>query len=248
MIQAEKENDMRGPYGMEVVEDCRTCSMRKSGFFCQLPALALQAFNSSKFTNTYPSEAVLFVEGQVPRGVYMLCKGRVKLTMSSADGRTLIVRICGPGEILGLHGALSGEPYELTAEVLQPCQVNFVRREDFLKLLREHADAAAAALEQISHGYREICQEVRYLGLSRSASEKVAQFLLESSAHAQETNQGKRFSLGLTHEEISQIVGISRETVTRTMTDFKNKMLIATKGSVVVIRDESGLRAQTTAA
>ncbi len=239
---------MRGPYGMEVAEDCRTCSMRKSGFFCQLPALALQGLNSLKFTSTYPSEAVLFVEGQVPRGVYMLCKGRVKLTMNSADGRTIIVRICGPGELLGLHGALSGEPYELTAEALQPCQVNFVRREDFLKLLREHVEASAAALQQISNGYREICQEVRYLGLSRSASEKVAQFLLESSANAQETNQGKRFSLGLTHEEISQIVGISRETVTRTMTDFKSKMLIATKGSVVVIRDESGLRAQATAA
>jgi CRP/FNR family cyclic AMP-dependent transcriptional regulator len=248
MIATEKEDDMRGPYGMEVVEDCKTCSMRKDGFFCQLPLSALQAFSGSKFTSAYPSEAVLFLEGQVPRGVYMLCKGRVKLTMNSSDGRTLIVRICGPGEVLGLHGALSGEPYELTAEALQPCQVNFVRRDDFLKLVREHADASAAAMVQISKGYRQVCQEVRYLGLSRSASEKVARFLLECSANGQETTQGKRFSLGLTHEEISQIVGISRETVTRTMTDFKNKMLIATKGSVVVIRDESGLRAQATAA
>jgi CRP/FNR family transcriptional regulator, cyclic AMP receptor protein len=248
MIQTEKENEMRGPYGMEVVEDCKTCLMRKSGFFCQLPISALEAFSSSKFTSSYPSQAVLFVEGQTPRGVYMLCKGRVKLTMNSAEGRTLIVRICGPGEILGLHGALSGEPYELTAETLQPCQVNFVRRDDFLKLVRECGDASAAAMRQMSNGYREICQEVRYLGLSRSASEKVAQFLLQSSANARETDQGKRFSLGLTHEEISQIVGISRETVTRTMTEFKNKMLIATKGSVVVIRDESGLRAQAAVA
>jgi len=239
---------MRGPYGMEVVEDCKTCSMRKNGFFCQLPVAALQAFSGSKFASAYPSGAVLFVEGQVPRGVYMLCKGRVKLTMNSPDGRTIIVRICEPGEVLGLHGAVSGEPYELTAEALQPCQVNFVRREDFLKLVREHAEVSAAALHQISNGYREVCQEVRYLGLSRSASEKVAQFLLESSANAQETTQGKRFSLGLTHEEISQIVGISRETVTRTMTDFKNKALIATKGSIVVIQNEPGLRAQAAAA
>ncbi|HTZ99752.1 MAG TPA: Crp/Fnr family transcriptional regulator [Candidatus Aquilonibacter sp.] len=239
---------MHGPYGMEVVDDCRTCTIRKNGYFCQLPLPALQAFNGSKFTSSYPSGAVLFVEGQVPRGVYMLCKGRVKLTMNSADGRTLIVRICGPGEILGLHAALTGETYELTAEALQPCQVNFVRREDFQRLVREHQEASAAALLQISNGYRQVCQEVRYLGLSRSASEKVAQFLLESSANAQETSQGKRFSLGLTHEEISQIVGISRETVTRTMTDFKNKMLIATKGSVIVIRDERGLRAQAEAA
>jgi CRP/FNR family transcriptional regulator len=168
--------------------------------------------------------------------------------MNSSDGKTLIVRICEPGEMLGLLAALSGEPYELTAEALQPCQVNFMRREDFLRLLKEHPQTAIAAMQQLANGYRQACQEIRYLGLSRSASEKVAQFLLESSANAQETNQGKRFHLGLTHEEISQVVGISRETVTRTLTDFKNKMLIVTKGSTVVIRNESGLRAQAAAA
>ena len=239
---------MRAPYGMELTDDCKTCQLRKNGFFCQLPCSALQAFNAVKFTSSYPADAVLFVEGQVPRGVYMLCKGRVKLTMSSADGRTLIVRVCEPGEILGMQAALSGEPYELTAEALQPCQVNFVRRDDFLRLLRENPEASVAALQQLGKGYLQACQEIRYLGLSRSAAEKVAQFLLESSANAQQTTQGKRFNLGLTHEEISQIVGISRETVTRTMTDFKNKMLIVTKGSTIVIRNESGLKAHAAAA
>jgi CRP/FNR family cyclic AMP-dependent transcriptional regulator len=244
----DKENDMHAPYGMELTEDCKTCPMQKNGFFCQLPSSALQAFSNVKFTTTYPAEAVLFVEGQAPRGVYILCKGRVKLTMNSSDGKTLIARICEPGGLLGLQAVVSGEPYELTAEALQPCQVNFVRRDDFMRLLREHAEISVAAMRQLSTGYRQACQEIRYLGLSRSASEKVAQFLLETSSNAQQTNQGKRFHLGLTHEEISQIVGISRETVTRTMTDFKTKMLIATKGSTVVIRNESGLKAHATAA
>ena len=239
---------MHAPYGMELTEDCKTCPMRKDGFFCQLPSSALQAFSSMKFSTTYPADAVLFVEGQAPRGVYVLCKGRVKLTMNSADGKTLIARICEPGEVLGLHASLSGQPYELTAEALQPCQVNFVRREDFLRLIREHAEISAAAIQQLNNGYRQACQEIRYLGLSRSASEKVAQFLLETSSNGQQTNQGKRFNLGLTHEEISQVVGISRETVTRTMTEFKDKMLITTKGSTVVIRNETGLKAQAAVA
>ena len=234
---------MHAPYGMELTEDCKTCPMRKDGFFCQLPLPVLHAFSSVKLSTTYPADAVLFVEGQAPRGVYVLCKGRVKLTMNSADGKTLIVRICEPGEVLGLHAAVSGEPYELTAEALQPCQVNFVRREDLLRLIREHAEVSASAMQQLSNGYRQACQEIRYLGLSRSASEKVAQFLLETSSNGQQTNQGKRFNLGLTHEEISQIVGISRETVTRTMTEFKDKMLITTKGPTVVIRNETGLKA-----
>jgi len=239
---------MRAPYGMELIEDCKTCPIRKNGFFCQLGCSALQAFSNVKFTTTYPAQAVLFVEGQAPRGVYMLCKGRVKLTMNSADGKTLIIRICEPGEVLGAQAAISGEPYEVTAEALQPCQVDFVRREDFVKLLHDQPEIAVAAMRQLSNGYRRACQEIRYLGLSRSASEKVAQFLLESSSNGQSTNQGKRFHLGLTHEEISQIVGISRETVTRTMSEFKNKALIVTKGTMVVIRNESGLRAQAVAA
>ncbi len=239
---------MRAPYGMELIEDCKTCPIRKNGFFCQLGCSALQAFSNVKFTTTYPAQAVLFVEGQAPRGVYMLCKGRVKLTMNSADGKTLIIRICEPGEVLGAQATISGEPYEVTAEALQPCQVDFVRREDFVKLLHDQPEIAVAAMRQLSNGYRRACQEIRYLGLSRSASEKVAQFLLESSSNGQSTNQGKRFHLGLTHEEISQIVGISRETVTRTMSEFKNKALIVTKGTMVVIRNESGLRAQAVAA
>ena len=239
---------MHAPYGMELTEDCKTCPMRKDAFFCHLQSSALQAFSKVKFTTTYPGDAVLFVEGQESRGVYLLCKGRVKLTMNSSDGKTLIVGICEPGEVLGLNAAVSGGPYELTAETLQPCQVNFVRREDFVRLTREHAEISAAVMRQLSKDYRHACQEIRYLGLSRSASEKVAQFLLETSSNAQQTNQGKRFNLGLTHEEISQIVGISRETVTRTMTDFKSRMLIATKGSTVVIRNELGLKACTTTA
>jgi CRP/FNR family cyclic AMP-dependent transcriptional regulator len=239
---------MHAPYGMDLTEDCKTCPMRKNGFFCHLSSTALEAFSHVKFTTSYPTGAVLFVEGQSPRGVYMLCKGRVKLTMNSADGKTLIARICEPGQVLGLHATVSGQPYELTAEALQPCQVNFVRREDLLKLIRDHSEISMAAMQQLSSGYRQACQEIRYLGLSRSASEKVAQFLLETSSTGQQTNQGKRFHLGLTHEEISQVVGISRETVTRTMTDFKAKMLIATKGSIVVIRNELGLKAQAAAA
>jgi CRP/FNR family transcriptional regulator, cyclic AMP receptor protein len=235
---------MRVPYGMELVEDCRTCPMRGEGFFCQLPGAALGAFMNVKFTTTYPGQAVLFVEGQAPRGVYMLCKGRVKLTMNSADGKTLIVRICEPGEILGAYASISGEAYEVTAEALEPCQVDFIRREDFLKLLHDQPAVAVGAMRELSTSYRRACQEIRYLGLSRSASEKVAQFLLETSLNGRQTNQGKRFHLGLTHEEISQIVGISRETVTRTMTEFKTKDLIATHGSTVVIRNESGLKAQ----
>ena len=61
---------------------------------------------------------MLFVEGQAPRGIFVLCKGRVKLSICASDGKTLILKIAEAGEVLGLSAAVSGAPYELTAETV----------------------------------------------------------------------------------------------------------------------------------
>ncbi len=96
------------PYGMELTDECASCPMRKDGFFCQMATEPLGAFQKIKFTSSYQGGAVLFVEGQVPRGVYMLCTGRVKPTTTSPEGKTIIVRVVEAGELLGLHSAISG--------------------------------------------------------------------------------------------------------------------------------------------
>src|SRR5674476_730400 len=75
--------------------------MRADHIFCDLPATALQAFENIKYATAYPKGAVLFVEGQSPRGIFVLCKGRVKLSICSTDGKTLILKIAEPGEVLG---------------------------------------------------------------------------------------------------------------------------------------------------
>ena len=125
------------PYNLEIVDNCMTCSRKGAGFFCDLAAPSLKSLEEVKYTSSYPSDALLFVEGQAPRGVYILCKGRVKLTMTSADGKSIILHIAGPGELIGLDAALSGAPYGLSAETLEPCQVNFVKREAFMRLMQE---------------------------------------------------------------------------------------------------------------
>ena len=234
---------MPAPYGLEIIDNCATCSRKSAGFFCDLSSPALKSFEEVKYTSSYPADALLFVEGQLPRGVYMLCKGRVKLTMTSPEGKSIILHIAEPGELIGLNDAMSGKPYEFSAETLEPCQVNFIKREAFLRLVREHPQVSAHATDQLSRDYRAACLQIRSLGLSRTASEKVARFLLEVAAKGQETNQGTRMNLALTHEEIAQIVGVSRETVTRTLTELKNKSLITVKGPTVIIRNKTGLEA-----
>ena len=234
---------MLSPYGMEIVESCLTCKLRVDRIFCDLPASALQTFESIKYATAYPQGAVLFVEGQMPRGIFVLCKGSVKLSINSPNGRTMIVKLAEPGEVLGLSATISGKPYEVTAETIDPCQVNFVKRDDFLRFLKDDVEACFKVAEQLSDKYHNACQEVRTLGLSRSASEKLANLLLEWSCKNGESAKSEpRLKLRLTHEEIAQMIGTSRETVTRLFAEMKRRQIVQSKGSTLLIRNTAALR------
>lgn len=234
---------MLSPYGLDIIESCLTCKMRADRIFCDLPTSALQAFENIKYSTAYPKGAILFVEGQAPRGIFVLCKGRVKLSICARDGKTLILKIAEPGEVLGLSATVSGKPYELAAETMDPCQVNFVKREDFLRFLKAHADACFKVAEQLSEKYNNACHELRSLGLSHSAGEKLAKLLLEwSSKNGEASNREPRLKLSLTHEEIGQMIGTSRETVTRLFAELRKRQIVQAKGSTLVIRNKAALR------
>lgn len=236
-----RERVMRAPYGIEIIENCLACPHREDRLFCNLPPAALKGLAAITSAATYPKGATLFVEGQNPRGVFVVCTGRVKLSTSSADGKTLILRVADPGEVLGVAETLSGKPYQATADVLDPAQANFISREDFLSFLREHGEAALRIAQQLGEDYHLVLSEMRTIGLSHSAAEKFARFLLDWSEGREEKNGEIRLKLTLTHEEIAQMIGASRETVTRLFADFKKRQLLEVKGSTVVIRNRANL-------
>ena len=123
---------MNTPYGLEIIENCVSCKLRQDKWFCGLSSDVLKSFSASSHLSTYPGGAVLFVEGQMPRGGLVLCSGKVKLSTTSRDGKVLILKMAVPGEALGLSAVISGTPYELTAETAGPCQVNFIDRESLM--------------------------------------------------------------------------------------------------------------------
>ena len=234
---------MHSPYGMEIVESCLTCKLRSDGIFCDLPVSALQGFEDIKFATAYPPGAVLFVEGQTPRGIFVICKGSVKLSINSPSGRTMIVKLAEAGEVLGLSATISGKPYEVTAETIDPSQINFVKREDFLEFLKGDVDVCFKVAKQLSDKYHNACKEVRSLGLSRSAAEKLAALLWDwSSKSGEAAKPESRLRLRLTHEEIAQMIGTSRETVSRLFGELKKQHIVQSKGSTLVILDMDALR------
>src|SRR5258705_2869652 len=228
-------------YGLQVTENCVICKLRHSGFFCDLPKQTGADLDKIKHSSVFPQGAVLFVEGQSPRGVYIICSGQVKLTTASRDGKTLILRMAQTGEVLGLHGTVSGKPHELTAETLQPCQLDFVKRDDFLKYLQSHADACLHAAQHLSQDCQSAYEMIRSLGLSHSVSEKLARLLLEWATDGEETKEGIRIKIALTHEEIAQLIGTSRETGTRVIGEFREKEFAQLRGSTLLIRNKAAL-------
>ncbi|MGA8143249.1 MAG: Crp/Fnr family transcriptional regulator [Candidatus Acidiferrales bacterium] len=231
----------RSPYGLEIIESCMNCPHREDRLFCNLSPASVQRLAAITSPSTYPKGATLFVEGQTPRGVFILCSGKVKLSTSSADGKTLILRIAEIGEVLGLAAVVSGKAFQATADVLEPTQANFISRDDFLGFLRQDGEAALRVAQQLAENYHHALSEMRTIGLSHSAGEKLARFLLDWIAEHHEGNGEIRVKLTLTHEEIAQMIGASRETVTRLFADFKKKQLLQVKGSTLVIRDRAGL-------
>jgi CRP/FNR family transcriptional regulator, cyclic AMP receptor protein len=212
------------PYGLEIIENCVTCPHREDRLFCNLSPEAVAELSKITAASAYPKGATLFMEGQPVRGVFIICSGSVKLSTSSADGKTLIVRIADPGEVLGLAATVTGKPYELTADVIEPAQANFISRADFLAFLTSHGEVALRVAQQMGGIYHSAIAEMRSIGLSHSASK-----------------DEPRATLSMTHEEIAQIIGASRETVTRLFTDFKKKRYLQVHGSMLILRDKPAL-------
>ena len=234
---------MRGPYGFEQNESCRSCKLRTGRFFCQLSPEALQDFDALKSVTTYPQGAVLMLEKADPRGVMVLCAGRVKLSIGSPSGKTLILRIAQPGEILGLMAALSASPYEVTAETIRPCQVAFLRRDAFVQFVKKHPEVYQVVFQQLNSLYHGACEQLRTVALSASAPEKLARLLLAWSSNGTEADKGAQIRVPLTHEEMAEFIGATRETVSRTLSQFRQRHLVVLQGSTITIPNRAALEA-----
>lgn len=238
---------MPTPYNLDVQHNCSDCKLREERLFCNMSAPTMTGLNGIKFTAVYPKGSVLFVEGEDPRGLFILCSGRVKLTTSSSEGRTLIVKIAEPGEVLGVSATMLGLPYEVSAETLEPAQVNFVRREHFMTFLAAYPEACFHTAQQLSEKYHAAQREIRSLGLSQTTGEKLARLLLNWCEKAgDQTGKGMRLTVLLTHEEIAQMIGTTRETVTRLLSDMKRRKIIDVKGSSVFVQRLDQLQGMVT--
>jgi CRP/FNR family transcriptional regulator, cyclic AMP receptor protein len=173
--------------------------------------------------------------------VFVLCVGKVKLSTSSREGKTIITKISEGGDVLGLNAVISNRPYEVTAEMMEPGQANFIPRDSLLHMLKDHPEVAVRIAQQLSRNYYTAYEEIRTLGLAASPSEKFAKLLLSWSTKTTQDDGSSQVKMTLTHEEIAEIIGTTRETVSRLFSEFKKKQLMVLKGATLVIRSRIAL-------
>jgi CRP/FNR family transcriptional regulator, cyclic AMP receptor protein len=211
------------------------------GFLRSLSAEARLEFQTMVRFSKCLAGTLLFAEQQLPQNVFFVLTGQIKLSANSKNGRRLIVHIANPGEILGLASAFAGCPHETTAEACYSCDFATVDSTDFLRFLERHPSAFRAAACELGRTYSRACARLRTMGVSYSVTEKLAGLFLEWCALGIENKRGTQIRMGLTHEEIGQCIGTTRESVTRTLHDLQQRRIINQTGSVLTILDRSAL-------
>jgi CRP/FNR family transcriptional regulator, cyclic AMP receptor protein len=188
-----------------------------------------------------PPGSTLFSEDEFPKRVFILLNGRAKLSVNLSDGKRFILRIAEPGEVLGLASALTGNPYEVTAETLYLCHIALIGREEFLEFLQRHPSALMSAARSLGNYYAQTSARFRTIGGTPTVATKLARLLLEFSASGEKTEHGTRLRLTLTHSEIGECIGMCRESVSRALCDFQRRKFIDLPGSTLTITDRSSL-------
>lgn len=220
---------------------CAICQQKDRNIFCSLPPDSLRTLSSVMHPKLGAAGTCLFRENEFPTGVYFFCAGKARLLTTSNEGQTLVVRIVHPGQVLGLPPAITGEPYALTLEILEAAKYNFVYRDEFLDFLKQNPEACLLALRFVGHECQFGYDWIRSYGPPRSIPGKVARLLLGECKETQSNNQSIRVELAFTHEDMGQLIGASRESVTRTISDFKKRGILEADGSALLIHSKAAL-------
>jgi CRP/FNR family transcriptional regulator len=226
-----KQLDRQAPLG------CAACANRRPGWFCSLGSAVLAELELVTSTISLPAQAALFSQGEESRCLYLICDGYLKLTAGRSDGRHMIVRVAGPGSVLGLYALLSHGVYEVSAESLTAAQLRPVERGRFLNFLSSHKEAQQRAVQCICQEYRFALQDACRIALADTVAARLARLLVELAHQiGEQTDDGQyHFPLLLTHEELASMTCTTRETVTRTLGQFRKDGWIAIEDSMVTL-------------
>jgi CRP/FNR family transcriptional regulator, cyclic AMP receptor protein len=222
-----------------VLLNCQECKLHNQSSFCNLPREALIELDRIKHARTFAPGDQLFNEGSPVDEVMIVCQGCATLTLSSSNGKALVLGVSEAGEVLALSSAISGRHHEVSAEAIGKTTVASIHRPEFLKFLERFPPAALNAGAELSRKMNRAYDKIRLVGAGLSVRQRLAAWLL--SLQENYSNRDDLITVALTHEQIAQILGVSRESVTRGLSELKKRKIVEVRGIHVHVRDRNRL-------
>lgn len=220
---------------------CEHCQSKQKGIFCQLEQAALTEVNHNKVMNSYKRGQTIFFQGNPPFGLYCINSGKIKVSKLGNDGKESIIRIAGPGDVLGHRSLFSNENYTATATVIEDAAICFLDKKFIYKAVEKEPTVALNLIQKLSKEMG--TAEARSAALSqKNVRERLAELLLmlKNTYGIQEGNRF-RLDIKLTREEMASMIGTANETIIRFFSEFKDEKLIEQEGKIIFIIDENRL-------
>src|SRR5690348_3213558 len=209
-----------------------------------LPVLlrSLRATNTGNLNSLHGRGRVLFTEGEQARGVYILRTGRAAVSISSREGRVVMLRLAQAGDVLGLNSVLQNCSYDTTVKTLEPCRTDFIPRAELIELMQQSHAGAQSILDILSRELAEITDRAKLLLLSQTVGGRLAKLLLDwSKENRSDKSSPVRVDRVFTHDEIAQMICSSRETVTRLLANLRRRQVIHITSDSILICDRVAL-------
>ena len=218
-----------------LAENCDTCVLRAKAVLCDLEGDDLAEFRNIKHSLDYEPRQTVFYEGHLCVGLYLLCRGKVKLTRSSARGQRQIVRILGPGELIEKHVFGERALHEVTCETLELSQVCVIDKERYLALIHRNPQLAIKLIQLLSNEHGVNMDQLDQFTF-KTARERLACLLLElGDRFGGKSADQIQVGLTLKREEVAEMAGITVETAIRLLSVFRDEGLLAIDGRTITL-------------
>lgn len=201
----------------------------------------LRRLSASKKAKSFGKGRILFKEGELPNGVYVVLSGRVKKSIASSQGKNMVLGFFGPGSVLGLDANILGRVHATTAEAVQPTEAVAVPHRDLLSEIQSNATAAWQVAQLVSENCYFLRDKLASFQLAESAPQKLARCLLLLIPAGSVGSHGELVHLNLSQEVIAQMVGVTRETVSRQLARFRKNGVLTWNRSDLAICDRRAL-------
>jgi len=184
--------------------------------------------------------SILYRQGENADSIFFVLEGRVKMVAIDVDGNTALLRIAGPGEVLGLAAVVSTKTHLTTAQATTPSAIALLQQQDLANQMRHCPQLSEAVAQCLARECEERAMDMLLLRAASSRSRQLAAVLLHLADRFETAVHGEP-ALTYTHAELGQLIGASRETITRLMKQFERRGVIKTKHSTFQIVNPQAL-------